>query len=204
MKTIHIVGDSISIQYGPYLAQYLGSCCEYSRKEGRIGNLDIPEGANGGDSAMVLDYLYQCAAKKLHWDLLMINCGLHDIKRYGGRKQIDSIEYESNLRKIFEQGQALSHRLIWVRTTPVIDEIHNTRIKEFERYNEDVEEYNKIADGIATEVGVRVVNLNRFSRSLGGVEIYQDHVHFTAEVQKLQGAFIVGHIDAVAGTGEMG
>jgi len=62
MKTVHIIGDSISIQYGPYLAKYVAPHCQYSRKEGEVGNMDVPNGANGGDSSMVLEYLRKCIA----------------------------------------------------------------------------------------------------------------------------------------------
>ncbi|MEM7108775.1 MAG: hypothetical protein AAF519_11155, partial [Bacteroidota bacterium] len=57
---IFVIGDSISIHYGPYLAQYLGTDFQYARKGDNgeaFKNLDIPVGANGGDSRMVLDYL---------------------------------------------------------------------------------------------------------------------------------------------------
>ena len=107
MKTVHVVGDSISIQYGPYLEKYLGRHGRYSRKEDKIGNMELPEGANGGDSAMVLDYLRLCAAEELHWDLLVINCGLHDIKRYNETCQINVADYEHNLRQIYEQAACM-------------------------------------------------------------------------------------------------
>ena len=59
--------------------------------------------------------------------------------------------------------------------------------------------YNALADRIADSKGARVVDLNSFCHALGGSEIYQDHVHFTNEVQKLQAAFIAGHIIASLG-----
>ena len=57
---------------------------DYSRKEGEqeaLINLDNPQGANGGDSAMVLDFLK--AMKKsggIDADFLLVNCGLHDLR----------------------------------------------------------------------------------------------------------------------------
>jgi lysophospholipase L1-like esterase len=196
MKTIHIVGDSISIHYGPYLEKYSGRRCHYSRKEGVAGNLDDPEGANGGDSAMVLAYLRQCISEGSHWDILVVNCGLHDIKRYAGSCQISSVEYERHLQQIFEQAGKLCNQIIWMRTTPVVDEIHHSRLSEFERFNADVEKYNALADRIAGSKRAPIIDLNAFCQSLGGSEIYQDHVHFINEVQMLQGAFIAGHLIA--------
>ncbi len=197
MKTIHIIGDSISIQYGPYLAKFIAVCCQYSRKEGVIGNLDLPDGANGGDSSMVLAHLHQCITERLHWDFLAINCGLHDIKRFDGKCQINLMEYEHNLGQIFNLSRELCNQIIWIRTTPVMNEIHNSRMSEFERYNQDVEKYNAVADKIALSNGAWIIDLNAFCHSLGGPEIYQDHVHFTTGIQKLQGAFIAGHINTL-------
>jgi len=161
--------------------------------------MDVPEGANGGDSLMVLDYLQKCITEELRWDLLVINCGLHDIKRYDGNYQINPVEYERNLVQIFEHVSKLCSEIIWIRTTPVIDEVHNSRMSEFERFNDDVEKYNEIADRVANSKGVWMVDLNTFCQSLGGSEIYYDHVHFTAEAQRLQGAFIAGHVNAFLG-----
>ena len=61
MKHVYIIGDSISIQYGPYLEKALKGIMTYARKEGEaesLLNLDNPQGANGGDSSMVLAYLH--------------------------------------------------------------------------------------------------------------------------------------------------
>ena len=74
---IYIIGDSISIHYGPYLQTYLDGVMEYSRKEGEeeaLLNLDNPQGANGGDSAMVLSFLEsKIDSGGIDADLLHIN-----------------------------------------------------------------------------------------------------------------------------------
>ena len=60
MKTLFILGDSISIHYGPYLKEFVSGKMVVQRKGGMgraVGNLDAAEGANGGDSGMVLSYL---------------------------------------------------------------------------------------------------------------------------------------------------
>ena len=81
---VFVIGDSISIQYGPYLEQYLHGFYEYDRKRDEgfsSANLDLPAGANGGDSKMVLDYLKQRLEDPgFSPDVLLLNCGLHDIK----------------------------------------------------------------------------------------------------------------------------
>jgi len=60
MKKLYVIGDSISMHYGPDLEAMLESVMAYSRKSGQeeaLKNLDRPAGANGGDSSMVLAYL---------------------------------------------------------------------------------------------------------------------------------------------------
>jgi len=70
-------------------------------------------------------------------------------------------------------------------------------VSEFERFNEDVEKYNEVADEVAVSKRLWIIDLNTFCQPLGGSEIYQDHAHFTTEIQKLQGAFIAGHINVI-------
>ena len=194
MKSVHIIGDSISIHYGPYLKKYIQNRLIYSRKEGSEENLDLPEGANAGDSSMVLEYLNKCKSENLRWDIVVINCGLHDIKKINGVYQINIDNYQQNLQTIFDILKELFKKIVWVSTTPVIDEIHNSRKKEFQRYNEDVVRYNKVADRIAEVNNAYIVDLYSFCKTLGNSEIYQDHVHFITEVQKLQAAFIAGYL----------
>ncbi|NLF38107.1 SGNH/GDSL hydrolase family protein, partial [bacterium] len=84
MNSIYILGDSISLHYGPYLKEYVRGVFAYARKEGdeeAMLNLDKPQGANGGDSSMVLAFLEGKAAHGgIKADYLLVNCGLHDIK----------------------------------------------------------------------------------------------------------------------------
>lgn len=77
---IYVLGDSISIQYGPHLQKYLEGMMEYSRKEGEeevLLNLDRPQGANGGDSGMVLSFSSDCKAYNHAADEIMASrCGV--------------------------------------------------------------------------------------------------------------------------------
>lgn len=193
-KILHVIGDSISIQYGPYLEKYIEKHFVYSRKEGKSGDLDIPKGANAGDSSMVLDYLRKCELEKNCWDFIIINCGLHDIKIYNESYQIDIDQYERNLKQIFKFTKILSHKTIWIKISPVIDDLHNSLKKEFKRYNRDIIKYNEVSERLAQSNCELIIDLYKFSKSLGGREIYQDHVHFKPEIQKLQAAYIASQI----------
>lgn len=209
MRSVFVVGDSISIQYGPYLERMLAGRVAYSRKgsEGAeiadaLRNLDRALGANGGDSSMVLPYLRaRCAEAGFRPDLLLLNCGLHDIKRtVTDRKlQVGPEAYAANLRTITALVRERGIALGWIRTTPAVDAIHNAKSREFHRHAADVAEYNRIADGVMAEAGARVIDLHGFTTGLGGDELFCDHVHFTEPVRQLQAAFIAGHLTAWLG-----
>ena len=193
LPTLHVVGDSISIHYGPYLQTMLTGVA-YSRKTAPDGGLDEASAANGGDSSLVLAYL-QSIQPEQPFDVLLLNCGLHDIKRdlVTNQPQVPTDRYAANLYAILVESQRVAKRVIWVRTTPVIDERHNRLNTTFRRFEIDVEEYNAIADDILREYGVSTIDLFTFTRNLGA-DVYVDHVHFTDEVRAQQAAFIAGHL----------
>ncbi|MBP7687128.1 MAG: SGNH/GDSL hydrolase family protein [Thermoflexales bacterium] len=192
--TLHVVGDSISIHYGPYLQTMLAGVMVYSRKTAPDGSLDDAGAANGGDSSLVLAYLQ--SLQPVHkFDVLLINCSLHDIKRdlVTNQPQVPTDHYAANLQTILIEGQRLAKHTMWVRTTPVIDERHNRLNTAFRRFEVDVETYNAYADNIMREHGIPIIDLFTFTRNLGP-DVYADHVHFTDQVRAQQAAFIAGHL----------
>ena len=198
MKHVYIIGDSISIQYGPYLEKALHGVMAYARKEGEaeaLLNLDNPQGANGGDSSMVLAYLHGLKQQgDLDADLLLLNCGLHDIKTdpQSGQKQISPDQYHDNLCAIIDLATQMKPTLIWVRTTPCDEAIHNTRPNmQFHRFAQDCHAYNKVADQIMTKADIPIIDLHTFTKNLGP-DIYCDHVHFHDHIRQQQAAFIAG------------
>ncbi len=209
MKTkLFVIGDSISIHYGPDLKDFVGSRMDYKRKGasgGEVVDIDKGDAVNGGDSSQVLTYLKSGVEPVLDSDVLLLNCGLHDVKTdpKSGRHQVPEELYRENLRAIFEFLRYRAGLLtVWVRTTHVDDVIHNARVKEFQRFNRDVDLYNKIADEELEAVGFPVVDLNAFTRKLEP-GVFADHVHFVPEVRKLQAAFIAGNLfGLLAGKGK--
>ena len=127
MKQLYIIGDSISIEYGPSVEKSLPSAVSYARKKGlseAMANLDIPTGVNGGDSSMVLAYLQSlCADESFRPDILAINAGLHDLRKnpQDGSYQNSLKQYRLNIRAIAEL--CASSGLVWIRTTPIDDAI---------------------------------------------------------------------------------
>ena len=197
MKSLFVLGDSISMQYGPYLDTYLGGLMAYARKsdDGEAHpDLDKPQGANGGDSSMVLGYLRaRAATNPIKTDLLLFNCGLHDIKTdiVTGTKQVPVGYYAANLQAIVTEIRRMGPFPVWVRTTPCDSEIHNTRKKDFHRFSQDVVEYNATADLIMAAQGVPIIDLYTFTINLGPY-LYCDHVHFQDGIREKQAAFLAG------------
>jgi lysophospholipase L1-like esterase len=194
-----VIGDSISIDYGPHLQAALGDSILYDRKGGAGARLADPlhaTSANGGDSAMVLAYLRERRGlDPIRADLLLINCGLHDIKRTpaGSALQVPADQYRENLRAIVEEARATGARMAWVRTTPLIDEVHNARQKAFHRFSSDLDAYNRIADEVMRQCAVPLIDLHGFTLTCGPA-LYRDHVHFTPAVQREQGAYLAGWV----------
>lgn len=201
---IYVLGDSISIGYGPFLNAYLKGIIEYSRKEGEeeaLLNLDKPQGANGGDSGMVLSFLKAKAeAGGIDADLLLLNCGLHDIKTdpKTGKKQVPIEKYRENLQAIVYTVSSMKCSLVWIRTTPCDEAVHNQRCKDFHRFSADCIAYNTVADEIMQDSGIPSIDLYSFTLNLGE-NLYSDHVHFPAPIKEKQAAFIAGWLMAMTG-----
>ncbi|KAA9349286.1 SGNH/GDSL hydrolase family protein [Larkinella humicola] len=201
LPKLYVIGDSISMRYGPFLEKYVQGVWQYDRKsdDGQAAkNLDVPVGANGGDSRMVLEYLkLKAPDKTFQPDVLLLNCGLHDIKRLPETNaiQVDSASYRKNLEAIYQLLKKRNIRLVWMRTTSVEDERHNTRSKAFKRYARDLDDYNRIADEVMQKHAVPVIDLYTFTRSLGS-EHFVDHVHYDDSAMQLQAAYIAGYLQA--------
>lgn len=206
LPRLFVIGDSISIQYGPHLERLAAGHFAYDRKQDSAGapraasNLDTPTGANGGDSDMVLAYLrHRRAHNPIAADILLFNCGLHDIKTdpATGGIQVPLDRYEKNLRAILAEAAQMNLHPVWVRTTPVIDANHNRLSSTFHRFAKDVASYNAVADAVMAGAGVTVIDLHAFSEPLLPAG-FADHVHYTDEVRRKQAAFIFDALRAAA------
>ena len=156
-RKIFVIGDSVSIHYGPYLKKMIKHKFEYDRKRGieeALTDLDRPIGANAGDSGMVMEYLAKEYKKNTRYEILLINCGLHDarVDRALNKIQVELEDYKMNLTKIIEISKAMANKIIWVGLTPVIDEIHNSRKEGVLRYSEDVQAYDIAAKEVMEKV----------------------------------------------------
>lgn len=200
---LFVVGDSISMQYGPYLEQYLKGKFSYDRKRETgddSGDGERPKFANGGDSGMVLAYLKtKLKSKEFQPDIMLINCGLHDIKTdiETGKKQVEIEVYKENLKQIHHLLADRGIPMVWVRTTPVDDVQHNSKQQTFHRYAADLASYNEVADNVFEALNVPIIDLHQFTLNLGD-DLFADHVHFGEATRKKQAAFIGGFIQGMA------
>jgi len=199
---LFLVGDSISIYYTPYLGADVANEYQFSRKTSptpesipvQLGDPNV----QGGDSRNVLKYLKtRYAEAGFRPDVVVVNCGLHDIKRIPATNAIavDAREYHDNLAAILALVRANGGQLLWVNTTPVDDARHNALSKESFRYNADVERYNEIAQELFHNSRVPVIDLYGFTAHFGNTH-YIDHVHFDEPTRALQAAFIAGYLNA--------
>ncbi len=222
IPTLFVLGDSISIQYGPGLERLLAGRFACDRKGSelledqalaengvgilqRLAALDSSlEAINGGDSASVLAYLQaKSAAQAGLGTVLLLNCGLHDVRRdpRSSTCQVEPGYYAANLNDILRLATRLSQQVIWLRTTPVCDACHQRLNHEFQRFNADVELYNQITDALMDEAGIPSIDLYGFTRKLSPADetleqLYCDHVHFSEPVRQMQAAYIAGWLEA--------
>ncbi|HWQ84184.1 MAG TPA: hypothetical protein VN363_06430 [Anaerolineales bacterium] len=220
--SLFVLGDSISIHYGPFLERILAGCFVCDRKGSELLRDEPPDyrqgdilqrlavlenssdAINGGDSACVLAYLQvRCMLPPPGWTVLLLNCGLHDLRTdpQVGTHQVDLEAYAVNLSEILRLAALLSRRVVWLRTTPVVDARHQRLNPEYHRFNADVELYNRVADQLMDRAGIPIIDLYGFTHRLSSSSesldaLYSDHVHFIEPVQQLQAAYIAGWLDA--------
>jgi len=199
---VYVLGDSISIHYGLYLENFSQGKFEYSRKEGEeeaLLDIDNPQGANGGDSSMVLSFLKsKLESGDLDADYILINCGLHDLRKnkITGSFQVPIEKYKKNICEIVEIVKQIKPEMIWIRTSPCDENVHNNKGKDFQRFAGDCIEYNLAADKVMKQTGTAVIDLYTFTNNLGN-DIYCDHIHFYEHIREKQAAFIAGWMNAV-------
>jgi|GEM_PF-585466 len=136
LPNVLLVGDSISIDYTPYVRKELAGKCNVYR---------IPE--NGGDTKKALT-AFETWMGDGNWDVIHFNTGLHDMKRIVNNQlniegdNVNSPEaYRANLEKYFLRLEKTGAKLIWANMT-VVPEGAEGRIK-----GEEVQ-YNQIADKV--------------------------------------------------------
>jgi lysophospholipase L1-like esterase len=136
---------------------------------------------NGGDSSNILNHI-QAWMDEAKADIVHINCGLHDIKRTfaNGSVAVPLEEYKGNIRDILTQLASRVPHVIWAMTTPVNYQRHHA-VKEFDRFDGDVQAYNMAAQKVTDTLSIQVNDLYALIVHAGRDNLLlPDGVHFTA------------------------
>ena len=188
MKKIFLYGDSISIQYQPYLQSYVEPVFWIDRKgnlENGLKNLGDMS-VNGGDSAQLLNYLEENCFDA---DWFLFNTGLHDIRIFqGGGQQVDISSYHENLRKSIKILRSRQVFPIFITTT-WINPFADQSGLEFLRTNETVYQYNQTGVHLMRGMWVPVIDLAAYTKYDSGT-CYLDSVHFSDAACKRNAAVI--------------
>lgn len=207
LPSVFVIGSSTTLLMGPHLERMLHGVYSYSRKghetselRKALEDLDTPQGASAGDSSMVLKYLHSLArVETFRPDVVLMHVGYHDIKRdpESGEIRVSLDLFSANVREIVTWFKQRGIRLIWMRSGPLDEALHNARTTGFRRFESDLECYNKAADAILLSERIPTLDLAGFTRGLGPMkQLLKDHVHFTDDVVRLQAAFVAGYLAA--------
>ncbi len=204
MKKLLSYGDSIAFGYKDALAQYVSHEYAFFTKEGMEEaekNLNIPVGTNCGDSRMMLRHIRaEIERGRFQYDVVVFNCGKHDIKVdiETGQRQISADEYRENMREITALIKKHSKKVFYVNCTKVYDNVHNSP-ENIEvnlgivRYDKDMRLCNEQAAEIMKEAGIPVIDLYTLSEKWGEKAL-KDHVHYHPAYAELQAAYIAGAV----------
>lgn len=191
---VALIGDSIRMNAQPFVRERLPSGF----------SLQAPD-ANCESSRTVRAHLDAWLPRGT-FDVLHINCGLHDIRHDPGRSHPVCLpdEYADNLRAIFDALTRSGATIVWATSTP-IDEVRHNAAKASRRYRTDLHEYNRISVEIANAYGIRVHDLHAklLRSSIDEMQIddqllddllLPDGVHFTPAGNARIGAHIADAI----------
>lgn len=168
MKNLLLIGDSIRLGYDKAVRKTL---------EGKV-NVFFPE-ENCRFASYVLRYFHEYLeqAGTADMDVIHWNAGLWDCLRLFEEEPHTPIEvYAYYIDRICIRIKKFcpNAKVIFATNTSVISEEMG---KDFKRYNEEIEAYNKAAVEIVTKYGFEVNDLYAVSRTLPK-EAHSDPVHY--------------------------
>ncbi len=187
-----ILGDSISMGYGPTVRKALWSDAIVTRPRENC------QGTTHG-IARVDAWLAMAPAK---WDVIWFNFGLHDLKRVHPKtrrnsndpdhpRQAEPETYRKQLREIAQRLTATGARLVFCTTTPVPEGVRPRRDVT------DPDRYNAIAKEVMREFDIEVFDLCEFATArLAEIQRPRD-VHFSREGSAVLGRAVAKRIRAV-------
>lgn len=182
-KTVIGLGDSILLQASSELAQCF---CRY-----HVTYLDTEKGLaldpldrNVGPSTALPAYIDIILEKGLYADVLILACGLHDIRHVSGseRPMVAFPNVADNLEHVFVRARQVARKTVWVLMIPVFDKHHNARLED-KRFDLERKQYNEIAERIANRHGVIVIDSKDLLEPFDSSGLI-DHVHLNRSLTK--------------------
>ncbi len=184
LPKVVLVGDSIRMGYAPLVAK---------RLDGKA--IIVSAKPNGEDSGNVLRNLDEWVIKEKP-DVVHFNAGLHDLKLKDKSYQVPLVEYEKNLKTILTRIQKeTTAKIIFATSTPILDRLHAERKAGFDRFEADVQTYNRAAVSLMKQVGVPINDLHKLVEGGGKEKIMAgDGTHYTQEGYEMMAAAVTDSI----------
>jgi isoamyl acetate esterase len=181
---VALIGDSIRMNAEPFVRDRLQERFQL-----------ISPHVNCESSHRVAEHIGEWVPRG-EFDLVHINCGLHDIRYDPGRDRPVSSpdEYAANLRKIFAHLASSGAAVVWATSTPIDEALHNAN-KPSRRFRSDLLEYNRLSVSLARSFGFRIHDLHA-SLSKAPIEnlLLVDGVHYNRAGNALIGQHIADAI----------
>jgi lysophospholipase L1-like esterase len=181
---VYVLGDSISMAYGPALEAALAEHgLSYARKDG-----------NGRSSRDVALHVRRML-RDPDWrpERVLLNAGMHDVRREDrGPCLVSLADYRLHLTDAVTLLQREGIRVVWVTTTPVNEAMRCARRPNAPAWNRDIDAYNAAARAVMAAHGVPIVDLHRFTRerAAAGTPTWTDGTHYLPDVAEAQGRFV--------------
>lgn len=179
MKNILLLGDSIRQNYQEYVQIKLHD----------IANIYYPND-NGRFCYFTLRYLHEWIRAlskngEIKFDIIHFNCGLWDVLRLSNENRTftSKVEYAELLIRIVDRIGFLcpNAKIIFALSTEIIEPGFEPGSTIGERRNEDIKEYNDIAQRTCKAMKIQVDDLWSISRSLPR-EAHSDLVHYETDM----------------------
>src|ERR1051325_10294258 len=183
LKTVLLLGDSIRAGYQSAVSKELADVAEVSAPQE-----DVCTTTN------LLVNLFRWVALKPP-DVFHINCGLHDLKTilYGVRDNMVALaHYQENVERILRIiREHTKTKVSWATITQINEQkVHakHARAQDFDRFESDVDAYNRAAVEVANRLRVPINDLHAVIMKAGRDQcLTGDGVHFTPAASELLG-----------------
>ncbi|HAS82631.1 MAG TPA: hypothetical protein DCS43_08175 [Verrucomicrobia bacterium] len=200
LPRVLVIGDSISMNYHEPAKKALAGIANVHRIDGNGGPSDR------GVACMEL-WLGDYTQPGLHWDLILFNHGLHDLKQtYDeatgayGTHQVSINEFKANLEKEIAILRKTGAKLMWCSTSPVPNDSYGKWPEgTFGRRKDEDLVFNQAAlDVMKNQPDIAVNDVNTFIRQSTAFDKWrqQKDVHFWNQAeQTVVGEFIAKGIE---------